>query len=84
MLLSNPLNSIQMNEMKLTLGEKFQFLRQNTKKTEKEIAKELKLALTTYKKIEEDFLYPTDSLIRKAAKLYGMTYEELLAVGEEE
>lgn len=70
--------------MKLTLGEKFQFLRQNTKKTEKEIAKALKLALTTYKKIEEDFLYPTDSLIHKVAKLYGMTYEELLAVGEEE
>ena len=73
-----------MNQMKLTLGEKFQFLRQRTGKTEKEIAKELKLALTTYKKIEEDFLYPTDSLIRKAAKFYGMTYGELLAVGEEE
>lgn len=70
--------------MKLTLGEKFQFLRQNAKKTEKEIAKELNLALTTYRKIEEDFLYPTDSLINKAAKLYGITYEEFLAVGEEQ
>lgn len=69
--------------MKLTLGEKFQFLRQTAKRTEKEMAKELNLALTTYKKIEEDFLYPTDSLINKAAKLYGMTYEEFLSVGEE-
>lgn len=73
-----------MKNMKLTLGEKFTFLRQNAKKTEKETAEYLNLALSTYVKIEDDFVYPADTLIKKAAKLYKMTYAELLAVGEEE
>ncbi|TCC92506.1 helix-turn-helix domain-containing protein [Pedobacter hiemivivus] len=69
--------------MKLTLGEKFTFLRQNAKRTEKEIAKCLNLALSTYEKIEGDFVYPADTLIKKTAKLYELTYDELLALGEE-
>jgi transcriptional regulator with XRE-family HTH domain len=69
--------------MKLTLGEKFTFLRQNAKRTEKEIAECLNLALSTYEKIEDDFVYPADTLIKKTAKLYELTYDELLALGEE-
>lgn len=41
------------------------------------------LSLSTYEKIEDDFLYPADTMIKKTAKLYELTYEELLAVGEE-
>ncbi|TKC55471.1 helix-turn-helix transcriptional regulator [Pedobacter hiemivivus] len=69
--------------MKLTLGEKFTFLRQNAKRTKKEIAECLNLALSTYVKIEDDFVYPADTLIKKTAKLYELTYDELLALGEE-
>ena len=69
--------------MKLTLGEKFTFLRQNAKRTKKEIAEYLNLALSTYEKIEDDFVYPADTLIKKTAKLYDLTYDELLALGEE-
>jgi transcriptional regulator with XRE-family HTH domain len=72
-----------MNYMKLTIGEKFQFLRGKAQKTETEIAEQLKLNLTTYNKMEEDFLYPADHVIRKVASLYDMTYEAFLAVGEE-
>lgn len=69
--------------MKLTLGEKFQIGRQNAERTELEMAKALNLALPTYEKIENDFLYPTENLISKVAKFLGVTYEEFLAIGEE-
>ena len=72
-----------MNYMKLTLGEKFQFLRGKAKKTESEIAEQLKLKLTTYQKMEEDFIYPSDHVINKVVSLYDMTYDAFLAVGEE-
>ena len=69
--------------MRLTPGQKFRFLRQKAQKSEQETAESLKLTLNTYNKIEEDFIYPADSLIRKAAKLYGMDYESFLEIGEE-
>lgn len=72
-----------MNNMKLTLGEKFTFLRENAKRTVKETAEYLNLAVSTYEKMEGDFIYPADRLIKKAAKLYELTYDELLALGEE-
>ena len=72
-----------MNYMKLTLGEKLQFLREKAKKTETEVAEQLKLNLTTYQKMEEDFLYPADHVINKVVSLYDMTYEAFLAVGED-
>ncbi|SMD17834.1 helix-turn-helix domain-containing protein [Pedobacter nyackensis] len=72
-----------MNYMKLTLGEKLQFLREKAKKTETEVAEQLKLNLTTYQKMEEDFLYPADHVISKVVSLYDMTYEAFLAVGED-
>lgn len=71
-----------MNMMKLTLGEKFKLLRLEAKKSEREVAKGLKLSLTIYSKLEDDFLYPTDSIIKKTAELYGLTYDAFLEVGE--
>jgi|GEM_PF-121491 len=68
--------------MKLTLGQKFRFLRENAQKSEVEIAESLKLSLSTYSKIEEDFIYPADSMINKAARLYGLDYGSFLEVGE--
>lgn len=70
-------------EMKLTLGQKFALLRQNAGKSESEIARLLKKSRPNYLKYEEDFLYPTEALLRKTAKLYGISYNELLDVGED-
>lgn len=68
--------------MRLTLGQKFKLLRQNTQKDKREIAVYLKLSLITYTKIEDDFIYPTDRMINKIAKLYDLNYEAFLDVGE--
>ena len=68
--------------MKLTLGEKFTLLRQQSGKTEEEVAAAVKKPVGTYRKMEGDFLYPTASMIKKVAKVYGMGYVELLEVGE--
>ncbi|MEQ7799154.1 helix-turn-helix transcriptional regulator [Pedobacter sp. ASV1-7] len=69
--------------MKLTIGEKFRFLRACAQKDEKEVSESLKLSLSTYIKIEDDFIYPKDSVIRRAAELYGLDYDGFLRVGEE-
>lgn len=68
--------------MKLTIGEKLILLRQNANKDYQEIAAHLKIAVSTYVKMEEDFIYPTESMLHKIAKLYGLTYQELLETGE--
>jgi transcriptional regulator with XRE-family HTH domain len=68
--------------MKLTLGQKIRILRQTAQKTEKETAESLKLSLDTYGRIEDDFIYPTDSMINKVARLYGLDYETFLEIGE--
>ena len=69
--------------MKITLGEKFRLLRECAQKDEREVSESLKLSLTTYKRIEDDFIYPKDCLIRKAAELYGLDYDGFLKIGEE-
>jgi transcriptional regulator with XRE-family HTH domain len=72
-----------MISMKLTLGEKFRFLRERVQKDEKEVSESLLLSLRTYKRIEDDFIYPKNCLIRKAAELYGLDYDGFLKIGEE-
>lgn len=69
--------------MKITIGEKFKLLRELAGKTETEVADHMKLSLQSYRKHEDDFLYPSDQQITKIGKLYGLTYEEVIAVGEE-
>lgn len=78
-----PVVRIKTNSMRLTLGEKFRLLREKAQKDEREIAEILKLSLSTYIKIEDDFVYPTDGLIARAAKLYGLDYDSFLETGEE-
>jgi transcriptional regulator with XRE-family HTH domain len=68
--------------MKLTLGQKITLLRQQSGKTKAEIAAAVKTQVGTYKKIEGDFIYPTESMINKVARLYGLSYQQLLEVGE--
>lgn len=68
--------------MQLTFGEKFKMLRQMAGRSETETAFLLKKPLESYLKYEGDFLYPTESLLRRTAKLYGLTYNELLNIGE--
>jgi transcriptional regulator with XRE-family HTH domain len=68
--------------MKLTIGQKFKMLRERNGKTEQELADHMKMAIGTYQKTEADFLYPTDGQIAKIGKLYDLTYEEVLGVGE--
>jgi len=68
--------------MKLTLGQKFKLLRERAGKTEQELAGHMKMAIGTYQKTESDFLYPTDGQIAKLGRLYGLTYDEVLGVGE--
>lgn len=69
--------------MKLTIGEKFRLLRERTQKDEMEVSESLMLSLTTYKRIEDDFIYPKDFLIRKTAELYGLDYDGFLQIGED-
>jgi transcriptional regulator with XRE-family HTH domain len=68
--------------MKLTLGQKFKMLREKAGKTEAEVAAAVKTQVGTYRKIEGDFIYPTESMINKVARLHGLTYQQLLDVGE--
>jgi transcriptional regulator with XRE-family HTH domain len=68
--------------MGLTLGQKIALLRQQSGKTKAEIAAAVKTQVSTYKKIEGDFIYPTESMINKLARLHGINYNDLLAVGE--
>ncbi|WP_316813199.1 hypothetical protein [Pedobacter heparinus] len=70
--------------MKMTLGQKFRILRTQAGASEEYTALLLKTAVGTYQKIEDDFIYPTESMINKAAKLYGITYDHLLKIGEED
>ncbi|MNL39692.1 hypothetical protein D3C87_1619820 [compost metagenome] len=69
--------------MKLTIGEKFTALRNQAGKTLDEVAGHLKMETLTYIKIENDFVYPSDQQIAKLGRLYNLTYEEVIAVGEE-
>jgi transcriptional regulator with XRE-family HTH domain len=69
--------------MKITLGEKFRRVREKAGKTEEEIAAAVKTQVGTYRKIEGDFLYPTESMINKVARFYGISYDEVLGVGED-
>ncbi|ACU03333.1 MULTISPECIES: helix-turn-helix domain-containing protein [Pedobacter] len=71
-----------MDFMKLTLGEKFRMLREQAGTSVEETAALLKTAAGTYNKIETDFIYPTESMLNKVARLYGISYDELLNVGE--
>ncbi|WP_316814461.1 helix-turn-helix transcriptional regulator [Pedobacter nyackensis] len=47
-----------------------------------ELAAKLRLTVSTYKELENGNSYPTERMIRKIAKQYGLTYDEFLAVGE--
>lgn len=68
--------------MKLTFGQKFKLLRQMTGRIEAETAELLKKPVDYYIRLEENFTYPTESMLRKVAKLYQISYQELLAYGE--
>ena len=69
--------------MKLTIGEKITRLRKQAGKTEAELAAHLRMNLDTYQKLEEDFTYPNDNQITRIGKFYGMSYQEVLATGED-
>jgi transcriptional regulator with XRE-family HTH domain len=73
---------VNYNTMQLTFGQKLKMLRQMTGRSETETAFLLKKTAESYLKYEDDFLYPTESMLRKVAKLYHITYQELLAYGE--
>ena len=68
--------------MKLTIGEKITMLRREKGKTQDDVARHLDVSLPGYIKMEEDFLFPSDKQIAKLGELYGMSYEEVIAVGE--
>lgn len=67
---------------KLTFGEKFTALREATGRTQEETAALLKKPLGGYKKLEEDFTFPTDSMLHRIAALYNISYEEVVMYGE--
>lgn len=68
--------------MQRSFGQKFRSLREVSGRTQAETAVLLKKPVLTYIKLEEDFLYPTESMLRKIAKLYNITHQELIAYGE--
>lgn len=69
--------------MKLTIGEKMAKLRREHGKTMEEVAVYLKISLEGYTKLEEDFVYPSDKQIGQLGKFYGITYDDVIEVGEE-
>ncbi|MDR6782673.1 transcriptional regulator with XRE-family HTH domain [Pedobacter africanus] len=69
--------------MKLTPGEKFALLRKLNGKSLEEVAAYMKLTLDAYLRLEDDFVYPSDQQIEKLGRFYGVSYEEVMAVGEE-
>ncbi|MDR6783312.1 transcriptional regulator with XRE-family HTH domain [Pedobacter africanus] len=73
---------MELQFMKHTPGEKLTMLRQKARRSKAETAGLLNLTLHVYVALEEDFLYPSDMMFHKIAKLYGITYDQLLAVGE--
>lgn len=79
---TGPTKSSQLHFMNLTPGQKITLLRKKHGKSQSYVAGRLQLALKTYQRIEEDFLYPSDLLLHKISDLYGITYPQLLAIGE--
>lgn len=73
---------MKFKEMNLSFGQKFWMLRQIVGRSETETAYLLKKSLGSYLKHENDFLFPTETLLRRVAKLYGLSYQELLEFGE--
>ncbi|SMC88690.1 helix-turn-helix domain-containing protein [Pedobacter africanus] len=69
--------------MRTTIGQKFEILRKQAGKTEAELAAYLKMNVETYRKHEDDFIYPNDNQITRLGKFYGMTYNEVIATGED-
>ncbi|SMC43931.1 hypothetical protein SAMN04488524_0413 [Pedobacter africanus] len=69
--------------MKMTIGEKMARLREQAGKTAEELADYMKMNVETYVKMEDDFIYPNDNQITRLGKFYGMSYQEVLDVGEE-
>nr|WP_162988862.1 hypothetical protein [Pedobacter schmidteae] len=68
--------------MKITFGQKFQLLREMSGRSEAQTAMLLKTPYFNYLRQEADILYPTGSLLRKVARLYNITREELLMYNE--
>jgi transcriptional regulator with XRE-family HTH domain len=73
---------MKLHQNKLTFGQKFALLRQMSGRPEIETAHLFKKSPELYIRYETDFLYPTESMLRRAAKLYGLTYNELMQIGE--
>jgi transcriptional regulator with XRE-family HTH domain len=73
---------MELKLMNLTLGQKFKKLREQAGATIAETAALLKLSSSTYQKWEEDFIYPVDGQIARLGKLYDLSYDEVLKVGE--
>jgi transcriptional regulator with XRE-family HTH domain len=70
--------------MKLSIAEKFKFLRENAKRNELEIAKWLRISPANYAKLESGEKDPAFGFIAKVARLYDLTVLELLRVGEDQ
>lgn len=68
--------------MKLTPGEKFALLRKLNGKRLEEVAGYLKMEVSAYLRVEEDFVYPSDLQIERIGSFYGLSYEEVMTVGE--
>jgi transcriptional regulator with XRE-family HTH domain len=73
---------MELKFMNLTLGQKFKRLREQAGTTVEETAALLKLSRSTYQKWEEDFIYPVDGQIARLGKLYDLSYDEVLEIGE--
>lgn len=68
--------------IKLSPAQKFEALRLEHCKSVEETAFQLKLPVASYMELENGDTYPTERMIRKIAKHYGLSYDGFLAVGE--
>ena len=73
----------ELKMMKLTMGEKISLLRQKAGKSVEEVAAHMKMNVASYMRLEDDFVYPKDEQLTKLGQLYGLTYEEVIRVGED-
>ena len=67
----------------ITLGHKFQLLREAANQSEAQMAIALNMPLTEYIRYESDIVDADDSIISRVAQLHNISVPELMAISLE-
>jgi len=67
----------------MKFNEKLKLLRKRNKLSQEQIANYLGVGQTTYSKYENERTYPDINTVKKIAKLYGITIDQLVSDNDE-